>query len=846
MVNVLRKLVLLTVLFVVETAYADIGDVFESGGFKYRVLDEDNNLEVMVDSYYYSQGWLPKDIVIPENPKIVRIASGGFFGCEEFTSITIPASVNSIGEGAFKKCTGISTLSIPNSVKIIEDNAFQNCYKLTSVKLPEGLESIGDNAFFYCKALTDINIPASIKTIGEAAFCNCEALESIKLPNSLPAISAHIFSGCLSLKQLTIPGSVASIGKSAFMSCHSLTSLVIPNSVTSIGRSAFSSCISLTVLTIPNSVKSIEAECFYGCSALKTLTLPASITAIGEEAFDRNLEKLYLYCRLENYSKCFNRMTKNATIFAHESEIDKIKKTYPSCKVETLPFPFTVSITPLLRGADMSIIPNQNYGDDYGEFEIVKLIIDKDNATIEHLPDYKYRIRNLDFNGQYTLSVTVRKKDSDFEFENYFNVSCLPPSVQRHITSTQTSITIRSMEPYTDETVSSTYCGIRFQSTQKSYFKKPITFNDLQPQTSYEIDCFVMHDGRYFWFRQPINTRYLNPVVSAEALGPSAISAVGNYQEGDAIISKRIIYLSKDEKPYRNIEGDSVIFTGLPPYKYYIITYMIETDKGYKYSSKCMLSTPQLELDILPVKSVSNSSAIVGAKTNLSDQETNVGFQWKKLDAPSSLQPRQGLSPIVDGRIEGFINNLQSTSYYDVRAFYKDAENQYYFSEWTTFDPSDYSYFQPTVHTYPVHLSNSDEIILKGYILPGSDEISDQGFQYRPIDSPKKIVTQSAENDEYVSVTVWGQMISTALDHLQSGTEYTYRTFVKTARGYTYGEEMNFKTPGISSAQETMIDPSERIVSGYYNQYGLRFDTPQTGFNIIVYSDGSTRKVIIK
>ncbi|MFQ7550735.1 MAG: leucine-rich repeat domain-containing protein [Blautia marasmi] len=72
------------------------------------------------------------------------------------TSITIPASVTSIGSGVFQGCTS-----------------------LTSVKLSEGLTRIGDQTFGRCNALETIEIPASLTSIGNDAFKNCAKLRSI-------------------------------------------------------------------------------------------------------------------------------------------------------------------------------------------------------------------------------------------------------------------------------------------------------------------------------------------------------------------------------------------------------------------------------------------------------------------------------------------------------------------------------------------------------------------------------------------------------------------------------------------------------------------------------------------
>ena len=71
----------------------------------------------------------------------------------------------------------------------------------------------------------------------------------------------------------------------AFAGCSGLTSLTLPSSVTSIGYQTFSGCSGLTSLTIPSCVTSIGDWAFYGCSGLTSLTIPSSVTSIGGYAF---------------------------------------------------------------------------------------------------------------------------------------------------------------------------------------------------------------------------------------------------------------------------------------------------------------------------------------------------------------------------------------------------------------------------------------------------------------------------------------------------------------------------------------------------------------------------------
>ena len=75
------------------------------------------------------------------------------------------------------------------------------------------------------------------------------------------------------------------LGNYAFFGCSGLTSLTIPSGVTSIGGAAFRGCSGLPSLTIPSGVTSIGDWAFDGCSGLTSLTIPSGVTSIGKSAF---------------------------------------------------------------------------------------------------------------------------------------------------------------------------------------------------------------------------------------------------------------------------------------------------------------------------------------------------------------------------------------------------------------------------------------------------------------------------------------------------------------------------------------------------------------------------------
>jgi len=188
-----------------------------------------------------------------------------------------------------------------------------------------------------------------------------------------------------------------------------------------------------------------------------------------------------------------------------------------------------------------------------------------------------------------------------------------------------------------------------------------------------------------------------------------------------------------------------------------------------------------------------------------------------------------------------------------VRAFYKSAEGTYYYGDWVTFDPGDFSFFEPTVHTYPAQEVLHDRVQVKGYVVAGTEEITEQGFEYRPLGASSgeartvRAATLATANG-ITTVLATGQVMSVVIEGLTPGTAYCYRAFVKTGGGTTYGEEQTFTTEadptGIGCVE--MAAPAVPAVIGYYDLNGRRLDAPGRGFNIVRYSDGTTRKLLMK
>ena len=157
---------------------------------------------------------------------------------------------------------------------------------LRSVILPKKVQAIGFDTFLMCSRLTSVTLPSDLTAIWGYAFSGCTSLHSMQFPSSLTSINACAFQDCTSLVSLQFPSGLTSIGHNAFYGCTSLTSLQFPSNLTSIGDSAFAGCKGLTSLQFPSGLTFIGGAAFEDCTSLVSLQLPSGLTSIGSAAFE--------------------------------------------------------------------------------------------------------------------------------------------------------------------------------------------------------------------------------------------------------------------------------------------------------------------------------------------------------------------------------------------------------------------------------------------------------------------------------------------------------------------------------------------------------------------------------
>ena len=161
------------------------------------------------------------------------------------------------------------------------------CYlpSLRKIILPDNVASIGNCAFCCCSNLISVKLPTGLTSIGCQAFEYCTGLTSLELPTGLTSIHTNAFCWCTNLTSLQLPYNLTIIGNGAFLHCTGLTSLELPSGLTSISAYAFSECSGLTSLKLPSGITSIGYHAFAYCSGLTSLQFPSNLTSIGDDAF---------------------------------------------------------------------------------------------------------------------------------------------------------------------------------------------------------------------------------------------------------------------------------------------------------------------------------------------------------------------------------------------------------------------------------------------------------------------------------------------------------------------------------------------------------------------------------
>jgi len=852
------------------------------------------------------------NISIPSS--VTSIGNGAFYGCTGLTSVTIPSSVTSIGNYAFYNCTGLQDVTILGD-PIIEDVAFDEthcmlylnnvAYKYTgtmpentSITIKDGTTQIADNAFYNCTGLTNITIPSSVTSIGSFAFFNCTGLTSIEIPSSVTSIGLDAFQGCTSLKDVAILGNPNIDSESTFEntpwfkdwynrqpdgmvyfyniaykykgSMPSNTSITIKEGTTEIAYEAFKDCTGLKNIQIPSDVTYIAYRAFYGCTGLTSIIIPASVERISYRAFygsglwdvtiqgdpyidetafentpwgdpDNWIKEHPEYVGLlykDNVAyKYVGTMPANTSIIIKEGTTKIAKDVFKGCtglisimlpssisEIDTSAFEGCSKLTKINIPSSITTIGLSAFS---GCTNLSYVEINSNNIVSQNRPSTS-SLKSVF--GEQVSEYVLGESIVDIGKHAFYGCSKL---IRITIPSSVNTIGADALSGCSNLS--------RIYTNNESH-RLFYIWNKIAGATTYDIE-----------------TRKVLPkptIVIAANTATSLVLKANCCTE----IKTTILGLVDDFGETHLKEGNTIAFTGLRPNAGYRAYMKIVNEYNDEYITSSRFYTSSLTLTTAQPKVISAGNVLVSAETNIDPAETNVGFEWRRTDWTDDFASNTGKGYVNGESMEGKIKNLYTEKLWKYRPYYKSNDGTYYYGDWVGIDPTNTSWFEPTVHTYADFSVDGNTVLLKGYTLSGTDNVTEQGFKYWKSgaaaakgNSAGVTVDAASVPADAQTVAATGELMSAELTGLDYNSVYYYAAYVKTSTGETfYGEQRSFtigdNPTGIIVVKQDIEEESQTLstrpaMAGWFTLDGRKLQTAPTRSGIYIHNG---RKVSVK
>jgi len=330
---------------------------------------------------------------------------------------------------------------------------------------------------------------------------------------------------------------------------------------------------------------------------------------------------------------------------------------------------------------------------------------------------------------------------------------------------------------------------------------------------------FALWKAGYIKVRDKETKKILTP-LGESIVTASSVKAYPLYAEGPANITKLTLTLNGT-----TVESDSIYLKGLIPNTAYTATYAITVDDQYEYTGSVNFQTKELNFVNEQPKVITEGNVVIASQSQLDDEETNVGFEWRRTDWSEDFQSNSCKAYLYEGMMEGYLRNMNTNYLFKYRPYYEAADGTFFYGEWMGIDPTNTSYFEPTVHTYAQQKVEGNTAQLKGYAQRGTDNVASQGFLYWKSSSGNVKADLHLVSSNATKVEVSGTLMETTLSGLDYDTQYTYVAYVTTSEGETFtGEEQTFTTGADPTGVEMLMDEEQHTpsVTGVYDMSGRK------------------------
>lgn len=145
--------------------------------------------------YQTQSNYIPSKTMILHIKGGVKVGDYAFYGCANIDTLSLPATITSIGEGIVAGCNKLALLYMHSDntvyhskndciIHTADKKLVAGC-KDSSIPTDGSVTSIASYAFYNCTSLTTITIPQSVTFIYRYAFKGCTGLQTVTFVNTV-------------------------------------------------------------------------------------------------------------------------------------------------------------------------------------------------------------------------------------------------------------------------------------------------------------------------------------------------------------------------------------------------------------------------------------------------------------------------------------------------------------------------------------------------------------------------------------------------------------------------------------------------------------------------------------